>query len=168
MRIGQKFIKFFCGLLLACGATAAHADDWGCEVLLCMSNPAGPTAVAQCVPPINRLWDHLKRGKPFPTCDTGGSARAVNQGVGASNCPPQYAIYYEGWVIGCKYMGVISVVIDNKVWANVWWTWGDTVGEYSPEAKAAGATSTRFEDDYKVWFEEQERLRKQREWAAQF
>jgi hypothetical protein len=42
--------------------------DWGCEVLLCLANPAGPTAVAQCVPPIRRLWRHLSRGRAFPTC----------------------------------------------------------------------------------------------------
>ena len=47
----------------------AIADDWGCEVLLCLSNPAGPTAVEQCKPPIHRLWDHLRHGHEFPTCD---------------------------------------------------------------------------------------------------
>lgn len=47
---------------------APPTPDWGCEVLLCLSNPAGPTAVAQCVPPIRRLWRHLARGKAFPTC----------------------------------------------------------------------------------------------------
>ena len=47
----------------------ANADDWGCEVLLCLSNPAGPTAVEQCKPPIQRLWDHLRHGHEFPTCD---------------------------------------------------------------------------------------------------
>ena len=47
----------------------ANADDWGCEVLLCLSNPAGPTAVEQCKPPIHRLWDHLRHGHEFPTCD---------------------------------------------------------------------------------------------------
>jgi hypothetical protein len=46
----------------------APTSDWGCEVLLCLANPAGPTAVSECVPPIRRLWRHLARGKPFPTC----------------------------------------------------------------------------------------------------
>jgi len=59
--------------------SAAHAQtprsviptpthDWGCEVLLCLANPAGPTAVSACVPPIRRLWRHLARGRAFPTC----------------------------------------------------------------------------------------------------
>ena len=30
--------------------------SWGCEVLLCLSNPAGPMAVAACVPPIQKLY----------------------------------------------------------------------------------------------------------------
>lgn len=62
---------------LACGlalSSPARADDdlWGCQVLLCMSNPAGPTAVAECVPPISRLWRHLRRGRPFPSCSQAG------------------------------------------------------------------------------------------------
>lgn len=51
----------------------ARSDDWGCQVLLCMSNPGGPTQFAECVPPIERLWRHLRRGGSFPTCDMAGS-----------------------------------------------------------------------------------------------
>lgn len=51
----------------------ARASDWGCQVLLCMSNPGGPTQYAQCVPPIERLWRHLRRGGAFPTCEMAGS-----------------------------------------------------------------------------------------------
>ena len=49
----------------------AHADDWGCEVLMCLSNPNGPMAVPQCVPPITRLYEglSLKHPIPFPSCD---------------------------------------------------------------------------------------------------
>ncbi len=56
---------------LAIGLTShvASADQWGCEVLLCLSNPAGPTAVKECEPPIHRLRDHLRDGHEFPTCD---------------------------------------------------------------------------------------------------
>jgi hypothetical protein len=54
-------------LSTACIAPA-YGDQWGCEVLLCLSNPAGPTAVAECRPPIHRLWRHLARGHSFPSC----------------------------------------------------------------------------------------------------
>ena len=49
---------------------SACADDWGCQVMLCMSNPAGPMAVAECVQPMQRLYDAMSRkGFQWPTCD---------------------------------------------------------------------------------------------------
>jgi len=59
---------------LAClSSGASRADDWGCQVLLCLSNPGGPTQYAACVPPVTRLWSHLKRGGVFPTCSAAGA-----------------------------------------------------------------------------------------------
>lgn len=54
--------------------SVARADDWGCTVLLCLANPGGPTQYAACVPPVTRLWQHLKRGGGFPTCSAAGSS----------------------------------------------------------------------------------------------
>ena len=65
-------VRLFCLIfVLAIGlpSHSASADQWGCEVLLCLSNPAGPTAVKECEPPIHRLWDHLRDGHEFPTCE---------------------------------------------------------------------------------------------------
>lgn len=53
-------------------SVSANADDWGCQVLLCMSNPGGPTQYASCVPPITKLYKQLAKGKAFPTCVTSG------------------------------------------------------------------------------------------------
>jgi len=53
-------------------AGSVQASEHGCTVLLCLSNPAangGPTGVAECVPPIRRLYRDLSRGRPFPGCD---------------------------------------------------------------------------------------------------
>lgn len=47
----------------------AHASTYGCQVLLCLANPGGPTQYSECVPPITRLWDDLDHLRPFPTCD---------------------------------------------------------------------------------------------------
>jgi hypothetical protein len=60
-------IAFTTGLLMS---PHARADNWGCEVLLCLSNPAGPMAVKECVPPITRLYKAIFKWKPdpFPTC----------------------------------------------------------------------------------------------------
>lgn len=52
----------------------ASADDWGCEVLLCLSDPRGPTTESECRPPIEKLWEHLAKGRSFPTCSLAGNA----------------------------------------------------------------------------------------------
>lgn len=62
----------------------AHADNWGCEVIICLSNPGGPTEFAACRPPIEKLWTHLAKGHSFPTCS----------GVGFSASQPGYEPYY--------------------------------------------------------------------------
>jgi hypothetical protein len=58
--------------LLASTGTAGYASEYGCKVLLCLSNPAsngGPKGVAECVAPINQLYHDFARGRPFPSCD---------------------------------------------------------------------------------------------------
>jgi hypothetical protein len=62
----------------------AHADDWGCQVILCLSNPGGPTQYAECRPPIQKLWGELAEGHSFPTCS----------GVGFHSSRPGYEPYY--------------------------------------------------------------------------
>jgi len=54
--------------LYAISGSKAQADDWGCKVVLCLSNPGGPTQYGECVPPIHKLWRELARGHAFPTC----------------------------------------------------------------------------------------------------
>lgn len=73
--------------LSLCGS--ADASDYGCRVLLCLANPAGPTAVAQCVPPITQLWRDLSRvpPNPFPTCDEARPAIAVQNTTWYDPCP---------------------------------------------------------------------------------
>ena len=39
-----------------------------------MANPNGPEALIECQPPIERLWEHLRHGHPFPSCPEGGGA----------------------------------------------------------------------------------------------
>jgi len=62
----------------------ARAGDWGCEVILCISNPGGPTQYAECEPPIHKLWSELAKGHSFPTCN----------GVGFRTSEPGYEPYY--------------------------------------------------------------------------
>ncbi len=34
---------------------SARAEEWGCQVILCLSNPGGPTQYGECRPPIEKL-----------------------------------------------------------------------------------------------------------------
>lgn len=62
-------------------------SDYGCEVLLCLANPQGPTAAPLCRPPIERLWRDLHRGRPFPTC------KMASGPTGQSYATPGYNLY---------------------------------------------------------------------------
>jgi hypothetical protein len=73
----------------------ARADEWGCQVILCLSNPGGPTQYAECRPPIEKLWRELARGHSFPTCS----------GVGFQALRPRYEPYYcnDGYRLTTRY-----------------------------------------------------------------
>lgn len=57
------------------------SDKWGCEVLLCLSNPNGPRAVPECRPPIDRLFKCLAKRHPckFPKCPRAGNGNRAKQ-----------------------------------------------------------------------------------------
>jgi hypothetical protein len=121
------------------------ADDWGCQVLLCLADPRGPEAESECKPPIEKLWNALEHGKPFPSCDLSSSASdlppdarsllpisALNagQGTGAQNvsasahyCNPNL-LYWgppEQSTLTCGARGAINVTVDNTLFTRVWW-----------------------------------------------
>ncbi|WP_141105722.1 hypothetical protein [Rhizobium sp. R693] len=69
----------------------AAADEWGCEVLLCVasSNPSWH-GVPECHPPMDRLIQAMKApGFSWPTCP---EARAGKPGYEPfANCPPGWS-----------------------------------------------------------------------------
>lgn len=73
----------------------ARADDWGCQVILCLSNPGGPTQYAECRPPIQKLWRELAKGHSFPACS----------GVGFRASRPGYEPYFcnDGYRLATRY-----------------------------------------------------------------
>ena len=79
----QRAFLTICAVAGLTGGWSApvRASDWGCEVLLCLSNPGGATQFTQCVAPITKLWSQLAMGKSFPTCTGGGvlKAKVYNQ-----------------------------------------------------------------------------------------
>jgi hypothetical protein len=159
-------------------ATQASASDYGCRVLLCLANPAGPTAVSQCVPPITQLWRDLSRvpPRPFPTCDEARPAyaaqtytyydpcpegtTALENGVYAIQQGSDAAIPYVGIGAGDDLMPSIDVTLGSKVCVGrqvgqigMFWGSGDSgtsalVNVYDRVAILDPATSPRVIDVY--------------------
>ncbi|AOJ42407.1 hypothetical protein WJ23_31560 [Burkholderia lata] len=128
----------------------AHADDWGCQVILCLSNPGGPEQYSECVPPIERLWRALRHGDPFPTCDFGaGGSRgtfASNTFASAGYCREDL-LYWGGpeqSELLCRAFGAINVDIDNKLYTRIWW---DIAGPNPTITEFYGAGSTQVPYD---------------------
>jgi hypothetical protein len=141
--------------ILGLPAQMAYADDWGCQVLLCLSDARGPETESQCVPPIEKLWDALSKGHPFPTCDMMASFNALaadiralipqsvidqveasdthaeNRSASGSYC--NYSLMYYSNLVGpaCRAGNVIDVVVDGKTWTRVWWGIGSITGKSS-------------------------------------
>ncbi|PTB19062.1 hypothetical protein C9I57_18555 [Trinickia symbiotica] len=128
----------------------ARADDWGCQVILCLSNPGGPEQYSECVPPIERLWRALRHGDPFPTCDFGAGG---SQGTSASNtfassgyCREDL-LYWGGpeqSELLCRAAGAINVDINNQLFTRVWWDVGG-MGTTDTEFYGAGSTQVPYD-----------------------
>jgi hypothetical protein len=132
------------------GPGLAHADDWGCEVLLCLSNPGGPEQYSACVPPIEKLWAALRHGDPFPTCDFGSGgllgASAANTFASGGYCREDL-LYWGGPEqsdLLCRATGAINVDIDNQLYTRVWW---DVSGQDRTITEFYSAGSTQLPYD---------------------
>jgi len=116
-------------LVMCCVAlfavSPAKADLWGCEVLLCMANPQGPTAASACVPPITRLWHHLGRGRSWPNCDEAGKqidTQVTRRTAGQGWCPahltfPDPEVSHHTL---CRASASIDVVVQDRLVSRVW------------------------------------------------
>lgn len=94
VKVNKKFLAVV--LAIAAIHTTAQASDWGCQCLLCLSDPRGPTTESECQPPIKKLWRQLAKGKPFPTCEMSGDSHA---NIGSSHyelCPEGYGTLGTG------------------------------------------------------------------------
>ncbi|WP_251007974.1 hypothetical protein [Sphingobium sp. BHU LFT2] len=92
-----------------CSALApapAKASDYGCQVLLCLSNPGGATQYSQCVPPITKLWRQLATGKAFPTCTGAGVVRAVLKNKNNSARRRVDMTYADGTMVSYSLAGI--------------------------------------------------------------
>ena len=86
-------------LLLSANVGESRADDEGCTVLLCLSNPAGWSAVAECVAPVQRALKAMAKGRA-PQCTfssgAGGSKPQIGwvpEAVPATSDAPETVTY---------------------------------------------------------------------------
>ncbi|MGF6479569.1 hypothetical protein [Paraburkholderia sp. JPY419] len=128
----------------------AHADDWGCQVMLCLSNPGGPEQYGECVPPIEKLWRALRHGDPFPTCDFGaGGAHgtsATSTFASGGYCREDLLVWGgpEQSELLCRATGAINVTIDGQLYTRVWWDVGGQ-GPTITEFYGAGSTQAPYD-----------------------
>jgi hypothetical protein len=145
------------GLMAVCAAmtpTLARADDWGCQVLLCLANPGGPEQYSECVPPIEKLWQALRHGDPFPTCELGSGG---SQGTSAFNTFASAAYCREDLLhwggpeeseLLCGADGAINVDVNGQLYTRVWWGMGADASEPGgalTEYYGAGSTQVRYD-----------------------
>lgn len=74
----MKLKKYLIAIPMVLGAIGigqvSHASDYGCTVLLCLSDPRGPRTESECRPPIDKLFRDLAKGRGFPSCAMAGSS----------------------------------------------------------------------------------------------
>ena len=95
MKLDQINVRVLSSAALVAAALAlpqAARASWGCEVLLCLANPAGPMAAPACVPPITRLYKAIFKAKPdpFPTCTMVDGSNSATSGNYASLVSDSY------------------------------------------------------------------------------
>ena len=153
----MHFKNWLCASICCVASLSAHAD-WGCEVVLCLANPQGPTAVSECVPPIEKLWSELAQGHGFPFCDMNTSGASGNgasfQWASGDYCPPQYTYWggSEQSALLCQMQGAVTININGKPYNRTWWRGNAAVTEnLSAEAAESPGASTQFQQDYAVW-----------------
>ena len=127
MKLKTNFFKIFIAFSAIFSCSVYAEDDYGCTVLLCLANPNGPKAVAECVPSINRLYNDLAHGRAFPTCVMSGDQnknKATNQFVNANYCHPSLLSRRSTedtspWF--CEATGAITVIVDGQIQSRIWW-----------------------------------------------
>ena len=70
-----RFVLAVAIVAMSAHTVPARANDLGCQVLLCLSNPGGATQYGACIPPMTKLWQKLATGGSFPGCSGGGVAK---------------------------------------------------------------------------------------------
>ena len=65
------------GTALGLSAQPARADTAGCTVVLCLANPGGWAAVAECVAPVTAYFRSIRRHFRPPMCSESGATYSL-------------------------------------------------------------------------------------------
>jgi hypothetical protein len=117
------------------GSVKAADDNWPCEVVLCMANPKGPTALKECEPPIKKAWKAWSKGKRVPECkrknqdgSDGGDLRQSGHYIDHEYANPDDPArcpfaYYAGHqrLRYCAFVGVTNQYINGQLWGRIWY-----------------------------------------------
>jgi hypothetical protein len=126
-----------CGRCVAGRASSLHSSayqSWRRALPAPMTEQYG-----ECVPPVEKLWDALRHGDPFPTCDFGAGGSQGTSGVNifasAGYCREDLLYWggHEQSELLCNARGAINVEIDGALYTRVWW-----------DARGADRTITEF------------------------
>lgn len=92
------------------GSGMSSNDEWACTCLLCLANPNGWRSVSECVPPVKKLFKHLKRHK-MPKCPQAGSGTYLTHVINPTNaCSKKGLQDVSGWIakVGTRFDPVYS------------------------------------------------------------
>jgi hypothetical protein len=111
MKKPKKYRNFsgVLALTLVLCSSVAQASDWGCQVLLCLASPGGPTQFAECVPPISKLWKELTKIPPSPFPDCG-----MEDGNDGTSYAKQIVDAYDPCPPGMSTVPVGSIIVEGK------------------------------------------------------
>lgn len=130
-----RSLTLLAALAMSASSVLPSDDPWPCQVALCLANPQGPTALAECRPPIERAWKAWARGKRVPDCkrrEADGSEGASLRESGTyiddrvsdprrtGGCP---FVYYatRDKIRYCAFAGVTDEYIEGRLWGRIWY-----------------------------------------------
>lgn len=143
--------KVLFAVLAAAGASAFAQDasapipreQFPCAIYICLGDPRGARTESSCVPPINWLYDLLKRRKPFPRCEeaerSGMSVQPVYDYF--DPCPPPLVSAEAGSYVAAGRL--VPVQWKDRTYMQLQTTSEPTASEQQPGDYAGQAPSPR-------------------------
>jgi hypothetical protein len=95
-------VVFLAAVFAISHTPAAYADETGCKIVLCLSNPGGAKQYAECHEPISVLESSIKKHKPWPKCNEANASYHYDPFIA---CEESYGEGYQPH--GLEYGGTV-------------------------------------------------------------